>query len=133
MNHRLIALGALLVSLLAIPAQAQVPTAIQSERNVKPLDCSGAITTGGTAQNAFAATPNLHGFIIANIDTSEPLWISFTGTAAASASGSFPLSTATATTFVSTGSFSAPIGFGINTALSVVAATTSHKWSCVKW
>lgn len=133
MSRRLIALGALLVACLAIPAQAQVPVAIQGERNVKPLDCSGAIATGGTAQNAFTATPNLHGFIISNIDTSEPLWISFTGAAAAGASGSFPLSTATVTTFASAGSFSSPLGFGMNTALSIVAATTSHKYSCVKW
>lgn len=132
MKFRLIVLGVLLAAFLA-PAHAQVPVAIQGERNVKPLDCSGSITTGGTAQNAFAATANLHGFIISNIDTSEPLWISFTGTAAAGAAGSFPLSTATPTTFTSAGSFSSPIGFGINTTLSVVATTTSHKYSCVKW
>lgn len=98
--------------------------------NVTPTNCSGTITTGGTAQNAFTAQTTLHGFTIVNIDTTEPLWISFTTTAAATTVASYPLQAATATTFASPGSFTAPQGFGINTALSVVAATTGHKWSC---
>lgn len=101
--------------------------------NVTPTDCSGSITTGGTAQNALAAQTTLHGLTIMNIDTTEPLWISFTTTAAASTAGSFPLQAATATTFASPGSFTTPNGFGTNHALSVIAATTGHKWSCTWW
>jgi hypothetical protein len=101
--------------------------------NVTPVPCSGTITSGNTAQNAFAAQTVLHGFTIANIDTTEPLWLSFTGTAAASGTDSYPLAAATATTFAGFGSFTSPMGFGINHALSVVAATTSHKYSCTWW
>lgn len=119
------ALGALL--LMATAAQAQ-----QVASNVAPIDCSGAIVEGGTAQNAHAAQPNLHGVVVANVDTTEVMWISFTGTAAASAAGSFPLAPATATTFAGLSAFS-PAGLGYNTALSVVAATTGHKFSCMRW
>jgi hypothetical protein len=101
--------------------------------NVTPTDCSGTVTTGGTAQNAFTAQTTLHGFTIVNIDTTEVLWISFTTTAAASGSGSYPLQAATATTFAGAGSFTAPPGFGLNHALSVIATTTSHKFTCTWW
>jgi hypothetical protein len=101
--------------------------------NVTATDCSSTVTSGGTAQNAFTAQTALHGFTIANIDTTEPLWISFTTTAAASTAGSYPLPAATATTFAGFGSFTAPPGFGLNHALSVIAATTGHKFSCTWW
>jgi len=101
--------------------------------NTTLTDCSGAITSGATAQNAFTAAATRHGFTIANIDTSEVLWISFTTTAAASGTGSYPLAPATATTFTGLSSFTSPIGMGINTALSVIAATTAHKFSCTVW
>lgn len=99
--------------------------------DVTPQDCSGSITLGGTAQNAFTASQYRNGFVIANIDTTEVMWISFTGTATAGAAGSFPLAPATATTFAGTSSFLSAVGF--NKALSVVAATTSHKFSCTRW
>jgi hypothetical protein len=101
--------------------------------NVTATDCSGTVTSGGTAQNAFTAQTALHGFTIANIDTTEPLWISFTTTAAASGAGSYPLPAATVTTFAGFGSFTAPPGFGLNHALSVIAATTNHKFTCTWW
>lgn len=101
--------------------------------NVTATACSGTIATGGTAQNAFTAQTTLHGFTIANIDTTEPLWISFTATAAASGTDSYPLPAATASTFAGFGSFTTPPGFGLNHALSVVAATSTHKYSCTWW
>jgi hypothetical protein len=105
----------------------------QSTPNVTPVACGGTVVTGGTAVNAFTAQSTLHGFTIANIDTSEVLWISFTTTALASDVGSYPLAPASATTFASLSSFTAPLGFGMNTALSVVAATNGHKFSCTRW
>lgn len=99
--------------------------------NTAPIDCSGTITTGGTAQNAFAANQFVNGFQVINLDTTEPLWISFTGVAVAGATGSYPLPAATASTFVGAGSYYSMIGF--NKALSVIAATTSHKFSCTRW
>lgn len=105
--------------------------------NITPTDCSGTITTGGTAQNAFAASSTIHGFTVANIDAAagsgEPLWISFTGTASAGAVGSYALSAPAGTSFASMTSFTSPYGFGTNHALSIVAATSSHKFSCTTW
>lgn len=115
------------------PISAANPAPIIGPVNITPTDCSGTITSGGTAQNAFSAQTTLHGFTIVNIDTTEPLWISFTTTAAASGAGSYPLQAATATTFASPGSFTTPMGFASNHALSVIAATTSHKFTCTFW
>jgi hypothetical protein len=125
---------------------ASVPVAIASNQsamptsgavNVTPTDCSVTLTTGGTAQNAFTAQTTLHGFTISNIDATsgsgEPVWFSFTGTAVAGAAGSYPLAAPTATTFANPTSYTTPPGFGTNHALSVIAATTSHKISCTWW
>jgi hypothetical protein len=114
--------------------QSAVPTT--SAVNQTPTNCSGAITTGGTAQNAFTAQTTLHGFTIANIDTGhndEVLWISFTTTAAPLTAASYPLPAPTATTFAGFGSFTSPTGFGTNVALSVIGATTGHVFSCTWW
>jgi len=108
-------------------------SAVTGGVNTTLTDCSGTIATGGTAQNAFTANAGRHGFIIANIDTAEVMWNSFTTTAAPSGTASYPLAPATATTFAGMNSFASPLGMGINTALSVVAATTAHKFTCTVW
>lgn len=110
-----------------------VQATTQGATNITLTDCSGTIATGGTAQNAFTANSGRHGFTIANIDTTEVLWISFTGTAAASGTGSYPLGPADATVFTNLSSFTSPPGMGINTALSVIGATTAHKFTCTVW
>jgi hypothetical protein len=124
--------GAIL-TVQGISGGTTLPVSSSGAVNQTLTDCSGTITTGGTAQNAFTAQTTLHGFTIMNIDTTEPLWISFTTTAAASGSASYPLQAATATTFANPGSFTSAGGMGTNHALSVIAATTSHKWSCTWW
>lgn len=101
--------------------------------NVTPTSCGGTVTAGGTAQNAFTAQSTLRGMMIANIDTSEVMWISFTSTAAAADTQSYPLPPGAATTFAGFGSYSSQFGFGVNTALSVIAATTGHKFTCTRW
>lgn len=106
---------------------------LEAQVNVPPFDCSGSITLGATAQNAHPAFFNLQGMSIVNLDTTEVMWISFTGTATPNTIGSFPLAPAAATTFAGLSSYTTPAGFGYKTALSVVAATTGHKWSCVRW
>ncbi len=123
----------LMTSQLATIIGNQASTGVQGAVNVTLSDCSGTITTGGAAQNAFAANAGRHGFTIANIDTTEVLWVSFTTTAVASGTGSYPLGPADATTFGSLSSFTSPLGMGINTALSVVGATTAHKFTCTVW
>jgi hypothetical protein len=103
-------------------------------------DCSGSITTGGTAQNAIATPSGMqqtNGFSICNIDpsagSSEPLWIDASGTATVG-TGSIPLSAPTATTYAASNNcYSTPTSFASKTALSVLAATTSHEWSCWTW
>ena len=105
--------------------------------NMTPASCSGTIAFNGTAQNAINGTSTVHGFSIANIDAStgggEPLWISFTGTAAVNSPGSFPLPAPATTSFANMGSYTTPTGFGSNHALSVVAATAGHQYSCFTW
>jgi hypothetical protein len=105
--------------------------------NQTPTACSGTITAGGTAQNIIAANAAIHGFIVANIDpttgSGEPLWISFTTTAAASGTDSYPMAAPTATTFAGLSSFTTPAGFGSNHAVSLIGATTGHKFSCTYW
>lgn len=129
MKHILIFLS-LLFPTLAFSQNAPSVTTL-SASDIGPGDCSGVLTAGGTAQNAFIAARNRHGFQIYNIDTTEPLWISFTGVAVPNAVGSFPLAAAAATTFAGAGSYYSNIGF--NTNLSVVAATTGHKFTCSNW
>lgn len=118
-------------------AQAQTATNVNSQPNVTVTDCSTTIATGGTAKNIITASSTLHGFIIMNIDNTngsgEPVWISFTGTAAAGAAGSYALAAPTASAFAFPGSFSSPVGFGSNKNVSVIAATTGHIISCTKW
>lgn len=117
----------------AIPAGTNYIGDTAGKPNVTPTDCSGTIASGGAAQNAFTAASTRRGFVIANIDTSEVLWFSLTTTAAASGTGSYPLAPATATTFASLSSYFAGPGSPNNTALSVIGATTSHKFSCTVW
>ena len=114
-----------------------IPYIFFSTQNATPIDCSGTIQAGGSAQTLFAASPNIRGFMIANIDTvagsGEPLWISLTGVATATAAGSYPLASPSATTFANLSSYTTPFGLGINTGPSVVGATTGHKFSCTRW
>lgn len=129
---------------LAQLAQAQSPApsvtnAVVGAANVTPYDCSGTITAGGTSQNLFPSTVQLskiRGWMVMNVDTtSEGLCINFTATSAAAATcsstGYYFMQPATAT--ASGGSYSSQLGFGINNNPKIVAATTSHKYSCTYW
>jgi hypothetical protein len=131
-----LALGFILV-LPWIGAASAQNVNVQNLNNVTPTDCSIALSSGGTAQNIITADKGVHGFILMNIDNTngsgEPVWISFTGTAAAGASGSYALAAPTATTYALPGSFAAPLGFGTNKNVSVVAATTGHIITCTRW
>jgi hypothetical protein len=132
-----VVLGGSLIDPHWVLAQVPSQTISSTKPNVTPLDCSGTIAAGGTAQAAIVASTTLHGFTIANIDSvtgsGEPLWMSFTGTANPAAAGSYPLPSPTATTYVGYGSFTTPPGFGTNHTVSVVGATVGHKYSCTRW
>lgn len=106
-----------------------------SPSNVTPTDCSGTITSGGLAQVAIAAQTSLHGLVIKNIDAThpsggEPLWFSFTGTAAPGAAGSYSLAAPTPVSFTGGESFSSPTFAGFNHAISIYGGTTSHAFTC---
>jgi|SRR5579859_104377 len=127
-----LALAAFGLLLLGSSALAQTQSVLPAPNRL-PTDCSGTVVTGNTAVNAFGASSGIRGFLIANLDVTEVMWISFTGTATAGAVGSYPLAPATATTFAGLSTFTSPIGMGINTPLSVVAGTAGHKFSCTWW
>lgn len=81
-------------------------------------DRSGSITTGGTAQQLAAANTARVALVGQNIDPAEDMWINeIGGTAQASTAGSW-LVPAKATFVIET-----------SRAVSVVAATTGHKWT----
>lgn len=118
-------------------ASDQSALATLSPVNITPHDCSVTLTTGGTAQNAFNAAATIHGFRLQNWDTghnNEDIWFSTTTTAAATTNGSYRIAASpAANTTVQSSTYITPNGEGINTALSVVAATTGHKISCTYW
>lgn len=113
--------------LLASAAHAQT----MSTNNRVMTDCSGTITTGGTAQTIIPATTGVSGFYIVNLDTTEPLWLNIGGAATAGNQGSAPIVAGAATTYSGTGSFYS--GYGYNAIVSVLAATTGHKFTCKRW
>jgi hypothetical protein len=86
----------------------------------------GTITAGGTAQVAITASCDLarlyHRQHRRHGERGEPLWISFTGTAAAAATRSYPLSAPTATSFAGLSSYTTPNGFGTNANVSVIGS-----------
>lgn len=98
-------------------------------------DCSGTVVTGGTAVQAIPNNGNpINGFRVANLDTTEALWIKFDGTAAVvAAAGNWPLSSGAATTFIGAGSFQTQDFFKPTYGLSINATTTAHKYSCYWW
>lgn len=126
-------LASLLACTFVCQAEAQTGSPVVWFQN-----CSGTIGTGGTAQNlVLPLDPDgRHGLVLVNIDASagggEPLWFSTVTTAAAATTGSAPLSApSSASTFAGLTSWFFPAG-SFNT-ISVVAATTGHKFTCWSW
>lgn len=104
--------------------------------NITETNCSVTLTAGTTAQNAFTASSTKHGYRIQNIDTThiEDVWFSTTTTAAPNTVASYRLAASpSANSTVQSSSYTSPYGEGVNTALSVVAATTGHLISCTYW
>jgi hypothetical protein len=120
-------IAALLLTPLPAFAQGYTPSSV-SQNN-----CSGTVVTAATAVTPLAARQAAHGFMLQNLDTTEPLWFSFAGPAVASTPGSFVLQAVTATTYAGSTFFMTQFGFGAGNALSVVAATAGHKFSCSYW
>jgi hypothetical protein len=91
---------------------------------------SGTITTGGVAQNAMAANPARKGWMIMNIDETnlEPLGVRTTGAAALASAGTFTLVPSAGAGYP--GGVMQGVGSG---AISVIAATTGHKFTAIEW
>lgn len=80
---------------------------------------SGTITLGGTAQTVMAANTSRKGYFFQNLST-ETMWGSFLGNAAADTAGSFEIAPKAV---ISSGSVCE------TNALSVVSATTGSKFT----
>jgi len=110
----------------AVPAAAAtpVPTSATAAPSVA-TDASSTITTGGAPQNVFGATIPTNGWAVYNPDASETLWVSDTTTAAPNAVGSIPV-------FAGSG-YETPPGRKPIAAVSIVAATSGHKFTASRW
>jgi len=103
----------------ALTALAATPQAVAATNR------STTIATGGTAQALAGGTP-VNGWSVSNPDAlAESLWVSDTGTAAANAAGSIEI--------VPGFSYETPPGRRPAGAVSVVAATTGHKFTASTW
>jgi hypothetical protein len=89
-------------------------------------DGSGTITLGGTAQTLFGAVVPTNGFGVYNPDPAEDLWISLFSTAAIGASGSVRLA-------ANGGWYETPPNMKPSNTVSIIAATTGHKFTADKW
>jgi hypothetical protein len=109
-----------------------VPMPTVGSANVTEHDCSGTGT--GSSQVILAASANVHGLTIANIDPANGVyWITFTaGAAAAATVGNFPLAAPTATTYTGAGSYTTPNNDGFNGTLRGIG-TAGLKFSCKWW
>lgn len=90
------------------------------------VDGSSTITLGGTAQNLFAGATPANGFEVVNPDATEDLWISDSGTAIANGVGNIRVA-------ANGGSYVTPDGMRPFHAVSIVAATTGHKFTARSW
>ena len=109
MRVRLLSLVASIALFAVIPAEAQ-------------LDGSGTITTGGTAQQVFAARSTRSYLFCQNpIAATEPLLINAPGVAGAT-NGSYELAAGGSITFDNS--------FVPKGAVSAFAATTGHRFVC---
>ena len=88
-------------------------------------DASGTITSGGSPQTALAANTGRKFLLIQNPTTAaEDLWFSLTGAAAVDAAGSLSLAAGGAMSFEG--------DFVPSNAVSVIGATTGHKFT-INW
>lgn len=93
-------------------------------------DCSGTITTGGTAQTIFTSS-NVRGLMLMN-NSANLMCVAFNGAAASiagtnCAAGSWVLQPGAAAS--AGGSFSNPVNVVIST-VSIISSTTGDRFSC---
>lgn len=93
-------------------------------------DCSGTITSGGTAQ-VLNISGGAHGFQLMNLSTDAMAFSEIVTNPATFTNKSWTLNPATATT--AGGSYSTPSTYMPGNKIYVNAATTGDKFSCVWW
>lgn len=89
-------------------------------------DRSGAITAGGTAQNLFGGFTPINGFAVYNPDSTNDLWVSMGGTAAANDQGSIRIAS-------NGGGFETPTDAKPQGPISIVGANSSQKFTAFMW
>lgn len=94
---------------------------------VTPTDKGGTIAVGGTAQNAVASNASRKGGWCQNpVNATEDLYVSFTGSATVGGAGNqADLAPGQSVGFYQNGTI-------IQTAVSVNAATGTHRFNCVE-
>lgn len=113
-----------LISALGSPMQAGTPVQL-TPLVVAPTDCGGTITAGGTAQNAAAVDTSRKTMLIENpVSATEDLYVAVSGSATVGGAGNYADLAAGGSTNVMFG------GTVIQTAVSVNATSTGHRWLC---
>lgn len=112
--------------LIAAPAMAQLPTTAPP---VSPTDGSMTVVTGGTAQVLFAAGAAPHGCMIQNGQTAADQGIG----AAENAEVRFDGSSAVTTSIIIYPGNVVSCPLGLNTSVSILAATTGHILRYSRW
>jgi len=103
----------------------QISASVQAV-NVTGVDGSSTITAGGTAQDLFSSATPTNGFAVYNPDASEDLWISLSTTAVANGAGCIRIA-------ANGGGYETPPNMKPFHAISIVGATTGHKFTAIKW
>jgi hypothetical protein len=121
--------------LLAVLLLTAVPAAAQSPQTLSPRAPSGAttISSGGTAQSLFAKGEVVGGCYIynpltatqQNISTAESLFVNFTGSAAVAAANGQNQEIQPGVAF--------PCPGPLATSTSIIAATSSHRFTVYEW
>ena len=113
---------------IAQPNSAAAPLAVLNTAGAAAIDGSGTIATGAVAQVLFAGAIPENGFLVANLDGSELLFVSDAGTASATGS-SIPIGPTSAANSV----FATPSGYRPIGPVSVFATTTAHAFAARRW
>lgn len=89
-------------------------------------DGSGTIASGNLAQDLFGGVVPTNGFAVYNPDTNEDLWISLSTTAAIGGQGSIRVA-------ANGGGYEMPPTAKPFHKISIIAVTTGHKFTAIKW
>lgn len=111
---------------VATPASLTNPLPVQAVAMAAAIDGSSTITVGGTAQLLFGGVTPTNGYLVANPNASDVLWINEGGTALANGVGSIALAAAGAP-------FMTPPGYKPFGAVSIVGPNTGDKFTARRW